>query len=279
MFSNKRNHVKNVQIFGKRDSKTDEIINKLTTLLIKKNITITDENPDLLIAIGGDGTFLRACRETNFNENIIYTGVNTGTLGFLQDTLPNEIFSLIEYISYEDSLSIQNVSIGHAKIFLNSGKIKNFNFLNEILIGGKDYSRIDFDEYVQDEFLQNLSSTAIIISTSTGQTAYSMNCNGPINLANLDLLTTTLIAPIRNSIESLNKFISNSIEGEKFTIVISPKNRNYITINVDYETLNKFKHNSIEKIEVTISEKKLKKLQIVNTNKIKTIRQKCIGNK
>ena len=274
--SSQKNNIKSVMFVSKREDRSNEIVHKLTYLLNSKNISITDKNPDLLIAVGGDGTFLRACRETGFSKNIIYTGVNTGTLGFLQDTTPNDIFSLIEYISYEKFLSIQNISIGNSKIYFRNGKVRSESFLNEILIGGKDYSRIDFSEYIQNHFLQNISCTALIVSTSTGQTAYSMSLNGPINLSKNDILTSNIIAPIRNSIKETNSFISNSIESDTFTIIISPKNRNSLTINLDYETLPTFGSNSIEKIVISISPNKLKKLNISNENKITTIRKKLI---
>ena len=69
--------INNVKIFekempeDKRDIKTERVVKKLRELLKRKNISLVNSNSDkadLVIAVGGDGTFLRACRNENFSS-------------------------------------------------------------------------------------------------------------------------------------------------------------------------------------------------------------------
>ena len=59
--------------FTSRKGHASEIISEL------------DSDIDLVISVGGDGSFLRMVKDNNFNSDIYYIGVNSGTLGFLQE--------------------------------------------------------------------------------------------------------------------------------------------------------------------------------------------------
>lgn len=65
-----------------KSKNTEKIVDKK---LKKNGFVSSNENYDLGIAIGGDGSFLRMVKETNFNSDILYVGINAGTLGFAQE--------------------------------------------------------------------------------------------------------------------------------------------------------------------------------------------------
>ena len=52
---------------------------------VEQGYVIDDEDYDLAVAVGGDGTFLSMVESCNFDEDVIYVGINVGTLGFLQE--------------------------------------------------------------------------------------------------------------------------------------------------------------------------------------------------
>lgn len=275
--------INNVKIFekempeDKRDIKTERVVKKLRELLKRKNISLVNSNSDkadLVIAVGGDGTFLRACRNENFSSEAVFVGVNTGTLGFLQDLNPNELFSLIEYIQFEENLYTKEIDIGEVFVKKSDGQNFEENFMNEILIGGEDYSKIDFDEYVHGSFLQKISATAIVICTPIGQTAYSMNLGGGINFINSTFLTTTLMAPIRNSLNA--DFIERPLQANEFEIYFK-NNRDRVVLKVDYLNLGSYYGDEISSIKVVIGNKKIRKLDISNVSIVDTIREKFIG--
>lgn len=58
------------------------------------------ENPDLVISVGGDGTMLLSVHQY-LNQNVNFVGVHTGTLGFFTDFQKDEVMELVEAIKSE----------------------------------------------------------------------------------------------------------------------------------------------------------------------------------
>ena len=80
-----------IKLFESSNSDSTFIKEILTSLLIKAGFKVTESKKfDIGIAIGGDGTFLHMIMESNFNPDVLFIGVNNGTLGFLQEIKPNE---------------------------------------------------------------------------------------------------------------------------------------------------------------------------------------------
>ena len=81
-----KNNIKTFSLSVRPDEKSKKIADKIRELNNNtSNPLIESENADLVIAIGGDGCFIEAVTSTNFSKKSIYTGIHTGTLGFLQD--------------------------------------------------------------------------------------------------------------------------------------------------------------------------------------------------
>ena len=215
------NNVKTFRLFVRPDETSRLIANKIRELNdSKSNPLIETDDADLVIAIGGDGTFIHAVTETNFSKNTIYTGIHTGTLGFLQDLSENDLFSLIQYIGFEKQLKTRKVYTASVEVILTDSSYKTFYALNEAIIAGENHSKISFAQYINGELLQNVSANGIIIATSTGDTAYSLNANGAIDFSNNFQLVCTLEIPIRNA--AYERFITNPIICSKINLVLKP---------------------------------------------------------
>ena len=80
--------IKRVKLFSNDNENSKEIEKILKNELEKENFIICDKDYELAIAIGGDGSFLRMLKRSNFNSDIYYIGVNCGTLGFLEEIKP-----------------------------------------------------------------------------------------------------------------------------------------------------------------------------------------------
>jgi len=270
-----KNEVKTFQLFVRPDEKSQQIANKIRKLNSKASTPLTEsENADLVIAIGGDGTFIDAVRSTQFSKKIIYTGIHTGTLGFLQDLCENDIFSLIQYINFETELKTRKVFTAFVKIFLKDGSTNEFFALNEVLVAGKDYSKITFAEYVNGELLQNVTGNGIIIATSTGDTAYSLNANGAIDFSNNFQLVCTLETPIRNA--AYERFIINPIICSKINLVLNPSDNISIIIDGIRKDINSA---NIERVEVSMIDDSnyINKLDLMSYSKVNIIRNKILG--
>ena len=140
-----RNEVKTFRLFVRPDEKSQQIANKIRELQANRAFPLVEaDNADLVFAIGGDGTFIHSVTETHFSKNIIYTGIHTGTLGFLQDLCENDIFALLQYISFEQELKTRKVYTAYVEVVLKDGTSLNFSALNEVIVAGDTHSKISF---------------------------------------------------------------------------------------------------------------------------------------
>lgn len=270
-----KNEVKTFRLFVRPDEKSLQIADKLRELNAKKSTPLVEsENADLVIAIGGDGTFIHAVTQTHFSKKSVYTGIHTGTLGFMQDLCENDIFSLIQYIDFEKELKTRKVYTASVEVFLKDGTSHRFFALNEVLVAGKDYSKITFAEYVNDALLQNVTGNGIIIATSTGDTAYSLNANGAIDFSNNFQLVCTLETPIRNA--AYERFITNPIICSKINLILKPAEN--ISVIIDGITKNIDSH-SIERVEVSMVDDSnyINKLDLMSYSKVSVVRNKILG--
>ena len=87
--------INKVKLFVNDNEQSIIVAKDLELELLKYGFKIVNRNYDLAISVGGDGSFLRMVKDNKFNEKILYIGVNSGTLGFLQ-----EIAFKTDYVSY-----------------------------------------------------------------------------------------------------------------------------------------------------------------------------------
>ncbi|HNX24346.1 MAG TPA: NAD(+)/NADH kinase, partial [Spirochaetota bacterium] len=186
--------------FRPDDHKSLEIIKKIIRLLTDKKIKIqlpdyeilhkgdmagfiSNEadflnSPDLVIAIGGDGTFLKTARMFLENGSPIF-GINRGKLGFLTEFNPDEYEKFLLQILDENYTTAERnvMEAVHNK----NGTSQSLYFFNDAVISKGAFSRaIQIELHVNDLFLNRYSGDGLIIATATGSTAYSLSAGGPI---------------------------------------------------------------------------------------------------
>ena len=75
--------INKVRLFVNNNIKSKNVEKEVKAILLKEKFNIVDNNDfDLGIAVGGDGSFLRMIRNSNFKADALYVGINAGTLGF-----------------------------------------------------------------------------------------------------------------------------------------------------------------------------------------------------
>lgn len=269
-----KNTIKSFQLFVRPDEKSLQIANDIRELNSKNSIPLIEsEDADLVIAIGGDGTFIDAVTNTRFSQDKVYTGIHTGTLGFMQDLSANDIFSLIQYINFEKELNVRKVYISSVEVSLKNGEKVRFFSLNEVIIGGRDYSRICFSEYIGENLLQNVSGNGIVLASNTGDTAYSMNAGGAIDFSGNLHLTCTHIIPITNA--ACENYLANTITCTKMKIVVKPASNIIIVIDGRKKEIDS---ELIESVKVSTNKSNyIQKLDLVNYSKVRVVREKILG--
>ncbi len=143
-----------------------------------RNLESIKELPDLVLSVGGDGTFLETMLKVR-DLGIPIAGVNTGRMGFLANISDEEISHSIdllcngEYEIVERSL----IKITHPSGLFEEGLS---TALNEITIQKADPSMITINVFVGEAYLNTYWADGLIVSTATGSTAYNLSVGGPI---------------------------------------------------------------------------------------------------
>ena len=149
---------------------------------------------DLVIAVGGDGTFLAAARAI-VDYNIPLIGINLGRLGFLVDISPNELPAKLHRM-LEGSYTEENRYLLRAKIIRDHQVIHEETAVNEVaILRWVTPSMIEIVTKIDNVFLNSQRSDGLIISTPTGSTAYSLSAGGPILYPSLNALVLVPLNP------------------------------------------------------------------------------------
>ncbi len=262
--------IKRVKLFVNDNDLSKRVAEEVTQELTKYGFEIVNENFDLGISIGGDGCFLRMVKSSNFNENVHYIGINSGTLGFLQEINIEDTKDFVKRLN-SNSYKVEDISIQETKI-ITDDKIYNFKNLNEIVIRNKDFKILKTPIYVDDELLENFNGDGILLSTSTGTTAYNMSFGGSIVYNTLDTLSITPIAPLNNKVY---KTLPNSVIVPSLkTVSLLPKkdNRNFF---VQVDGVNHIIDN-IVKVETKVGKHNIKCLRMNDFHFIKVLNGKML---
>lgn len=208
-------------------------------------------------------------RTNNFNKDIYYIGVNTGTLGFAQEIYPKELDMFIEALK-EKRYKKEEIGIGKVLIKTKTNSYE-LNFLNEILIRDNNLKTVHLDVLVDKEMLENFVGDGLLLTTSFGSTAYNLSFGGSIVYNDLSILQLTPIAPIYN--KSYKSLRNSVIIPSKRKVFVIPKLNSCLLITCD--GINYF-YNDVIEIKVFIEKKKIKCLRMHNYDYTRRINEKFV---
>ncbi len=152
------------------------------------------KDTDLLISMGGDGTFLNIARQTA-EFNIPIMGINTGSLGFLSAIDINDIDNAMDMV-INNEYSLDERMMVRAEIHSRSKPPESYHALNDIVIARGLLSRIvNLKVFIDNAYVDSFPGDGVIVSTPTGSTGYSLSAGGPVVDHGLDLMVITPICP------------------------------------------------------------------------------------
>ena len=221
-----------------------------------------DQSYELMVSIGGDGTFLESIPFV-IRHGLPIIGINSGRLGFLANISKENIRDAFNSIYARQYDFEYRTLIG----FKQPATIFNgLNFaLNDITIQKSDSSMITIETYINDEYLNTYWTDGLIISTPTGSTAFSLSVGGPLVVPGSG---SFIIAPI----SSHNLSVRPLIVPDSSTISLSVKTRSgRYTITADNRTA---EISNEDKFIIGKSSHKLKMLKLPNTSFYSTLREK-----
>ena len=134
---------------------------------------------EILIAIGGDGTFLRAIRMAAPRE-IPVLGIHMGNLGFLTEVTEDEVFKALDALKNGQYIRDERIMF-EVTLLRGDETIASQHVLNDVVINKGALARIiDIEVWTDSTFITCYRADGLIISTPTGSTAYSLAAGGPI---------------------------------------------------------------------------------------------------
>jgi len=163
------------------------------------NIAVDTENfidnkYDLAIAIGGDGTILRAAHIVA-NYDIPLLGINRGRLGFLADIPANSVEPMLEKILDGEFVEDTRFQL-HCELYRKEKLVHESDAFNEVIIQKGDIGKlIEFETHVDEVYVHSQRADGMIVSSPTGSTAYALAGGGPIIHPKLDALLLVPICP------------------------------------------------------------------------------------
>lgn len=149
---------------------------------------------DLMIALGGDGTMLRAGHLCGPSQ-IPILGINLGSFGFLMEIRRNEWRSIMPRLMANDYW-LENRMMLWAEHIHDGQSIDHWEVVNEVVVSRGQFVRpIHLVTEVDGRFLTTYVADALIASTPTGSTAYALAAGGPILPPELRSILLVAVAP------------------------------------------------------------------------------------
>lgn len=137
------------------------------------------ESPDAILALGGDGTLLRAA-QVAWRLDIPVIGANLGTLGFLATVDAGDVEQMVKSL-ITDIYRVEERMMLQATAYQNGREVIGVMALNEIVVERGTVSRVvKIRVRVGDETVARYVADGFIVSTPTGSTAYSLSAGGPV---------------------------------------------------------------------------------------------------
>lgn len=182
---------------------------------------VLDAETDCVLVLGGDGTVIRAARET-ISCGVPLMGINLGTMGYLAEAETTTWKEALDQL-IDDNYMIEKRMMLEGRVSDEKGNVlyrSNPDYaLNDIVIGrsgGSALRILSFNVYINGQLLNTIEADALIISTPTGSTAYNMSAGGPIIEPKAELITITPVCP-----HTLNTRSTILAPDDKVTIELS----------------------------------------------------------
>ena len=166
----------------------------------------SDDNVDLCVVLGGDGSILSAARRMGTNQKPVI-GVNLGRLGFLAALGENELegvwpevcaghFPVHEHVMLECSiLRAGNEPTSPAGVPHAQAATQQLALNDAAILGGPPFSMLQIDLYVDGQLASTYNCDGLIISTPVGSTAHNLSAGGPILQRRLQAVVISPISP------------------------------------------------------------------------------------
>ncbi|KAB7705896.1 NAD kinase [Bacillus aerolatus] len=248
---------RNLYFYETRRKNVAEKVEELKKLAVQYGFTIVDHSDEanIIVSVGGDGTFLQAVQKSGFREDCLYVGISIfDDLNMYCDFQANDTASLIEVMSKAE-MEVRRYPV--LQISLDQEAV--FYCLNEFSIKSSIIKTMEMNVYIDDLHFETFRGDGMIIATPTGSTAYNKSVSGAVVDPLLPCMQVSELASLNNKrYRTLGS--SFILSGDRTLMLKMLKgSNNYPIMGIDNEALS-VQH--IEEIKISLSEKRIKTLKL-----------------
>lgn len=227
------------------------------------------ENIECVLVLGGDGTLIQAARDT-IRRNIPLLGFNFGTLGFLAEIEKENMYTALDKLM-ADEYDLESRMMLTGTVYRAGEEVETDIALNDIVLNRCGALRtINYEIYVNGDFLYSCPADGIIISTPTGSTGYNLSARGPIVSPSSSMIVLTPICP--HSLTSSSIVLSSE---DKIAVKLGPGRRNANEAAVvTFDGANSVNLLIGDYVEITRAEETTRLVKISKKSFVETVRRK-----
>lgn len=257
-----------IRVFTNVRRKESGLQEKIENLIISNGFELDNENPDVVLYTGGDGTFLRSVQYYLDKLNKIkFLGINFGNLGFFCDYQKDDLDQLIQDLK-DNKFSETTHSLLKGEI-VSEEKSETIYAINEIRIENPFHTLI-CDVLINNDTLETFHGNGLLVASSLGSSAYNKSLGGSIIQPTLECLQLTEIATIQNN---FNRSLGSSFVVNKSDKITLKGELKQSVVGFDYQTLNDI---VLKELTVSLSDKKVTILHPKNYSYLQKIKRSFI---
>jgi NAD+ kinase len=157
-------------------------------------LTEISRRADLAIVLGGDGTMLNIAR-TLGGAGVPLVGVNQGRLGFLTDVSIDTMFDTLGEM-LDGQYLLEERLLLDASVRRDGREELSAQAFNDVVIEKGSQGRlIEFEIYIDGQFVYSQRADGLVVATPTGSTAYALSAGGPLLHPSLEAVALVPICP------------------------------------------------------------------------------------
>jgi NAD+ kinase len=177
-------HTEGMEVFFAKESEV--LARELKRTLSKKARIQVVPKPkmpslvDLILVLGGDGTYLSIARLMK-NNSVPVLGINMGQLGFLTEVMPDQAIEFLQKLIHSRSVLIHERSLLEVTLSRKGKVVFQELVVNDAVISKGTIARIiGMQIWVDNIWVNHVRADGVIVSTTTGATAYALAAGGPL---------------------------------------------------------------------------------------------------
>ncbi|HEX7065128.1 MAG TPA: NAD kinase [Bacillales bacterium] len=240
-----------IQVKGDETSK--KIKTKIYRYLTEFEMIYDEDDPDVVISVGGDGTLLHAFhRYKNRLEKTAFVGVHTGHLGFYADWMPEELEKLVIHIAKTPFQVVDYPLLEVTVRYIDGAKENRYLAMNECTVKASEGS-LEMEVEIKGEPFETFRGDGLCLSTPSGSTAYNKALGGAIIHPSLASIQLSEMASINNRV--FRTVGSPLVLPQHHTCMLKPVNDVDFHITIDHLFL---LHEKVKSIQCRVAREKVR---------------------